>query len=53
MRKVDETARDCIDKSNVLFTYRDLPPTGRNWQPYFQRTFEVYTKLWKHQQIYR
>ena len=32
---------------------RDLAPTGRNWQPYFQRTFEVYTKLWKFQQTNR
>ena len=32
---------------------RDLPPTGKNWQPYFQRTFEVYTKLWKFQQVNR
>jgi hypothetical protein len=26
---------------------RDLPPTGghKQWHPYFQRTFEVYTKV--------
>ena len=29
---------------------RDLSPTGKNWQPYFQKTFEVFTKLWKYQQ---
>ncbi|KAI8903767.1 protein SCAI [Gorgonomyces haynaldii] len=43
-----------LDKSQALFAgLRDLPHTGRNWQPYFQRTFEVYTRLWKHQQIHR
>lgn len=40
-----------LEKSQQLFAgLRDLPPTGRNWQPYFQRTFEVYTRLWKFQQ---
>ncbi|KAI9095450.1 protein SCAI [Phlyctochytrium arcticum] len=43
-----------LEKSQQLFAgLRDLPPTGRNWQPYFQRTFEVYTKLWKFQQLHR
>jgi hypothetical protein len=29
---------------------RELPPTGgqKQWQPYFQRTFEVYTKVNTH-----
>jgi len=26
-------------------TRRDLPQYGKQWQPYFQRTFEVYTKV--------
>ncbi|KAJ3215228.1 hypothetical protein HDU67_000715 [Dinochytrium kinnereticum] len=43
-----------LEKSQQLFAgLRDLPPTGKNWQPYFQRTFEVYTKLWKFQQQHR
>ncbi|KAI9343185.1 protein SCAI [Obelidium mucronatum] len=43
-----------LEKSQQLFAgLRDLPPTGKNWQPYFQRTFEVYTKLWKFQQTHR
>ncbi|RKO96569.1 hypothetical protein CAUPRSCDRAFT_7976, partial [Caulochytrium protostelioides] len=43
-----------LEKSQQLFAgLRDLPPTGRNWQPYFHRTFEVYTKLWKYQQQHR
>ncbi|KAJ3154060.1 hypothetical protein HDU86_004985 [Geranomyces michiganensis] len=43
-----------LEKSQQLFAgLRDLPPTGKNWQPYFQRTFEVYTKLWKFQQMHR
>jgi len=24
---------------------RDLPQFGRHWQPYFQKTFEIYTKV--------
>ena len=43
-----------VEKSQQLFAgLKELPPTGRGWQPYFQRTFEVYTKLWKFQQQYR
>lgn len=34
--------------------YRDLPQYGhRQWQAYFGRTFDVYTKLWKFQQQHR
>lgn len=33
------------------FYFRDLPLYGqRQYQPYFARTFETYTKLWKFQQ---
>ncbi|KAF9974234.1 hypothetical protein BGZ73_002420 [Actinomortierella ambigua] len=41
-----------LEKSQQLFAgLRDLPPTGaKQWQPYFQKTFEVFTKLWKFQQ---
>ncbi|KAF9999873.1 hypothetical protein BGZ65_004832, partial [Modicella reniformis] len=29
----------------------DLPPTGsKQWQPYFQKTFEIFAKLWRFQQ---
>jgi hypothetical protein len=49
-----EEYRYYLDKSQQLFAgLRELPHTGRNWQPYFQRTFEVYTRLWKHQQTHR
>lgn len=49
-----EEYRYYLDKSQQLFAgLRELPNTGRNWQPYFQRTFEVFTKLWKHQQQHR
>ncbi|TPX50258.1 hypothetical protein SeLEV6574_g01006 [Synchytrium endobioticum] len=52
--KVVEEFLFLLEKSQQLFAgLRDLPPTGRNWQPYFQRTFEVYTKLWKYQQQHR
>ncbi|KAJ3183275.1 hypothetical protein HDU85_002301 [Gaertneriomyces sp. JEL0708] len=46
--------RYLLEKSHQLFAgLKDLPPTGRNWQSYFHRTFEVYTKLWKFQQQHR
>lgn len=33
---------------------RDLPQYGhKQWQAYFGRTFDVYTKLWKFQQQHR
>ncbi|KAI8918066.1 protein SCAI [Entophlyctis helioformis] len=52
--KIVEEFQYLLEKSQQLFAgLRDLPPTGRNWQPYFQRTFEVYTKIWKFQQTYR
>ncbi|TPX36317.1 hypothetical protein SmJEL517_g01484 [Synchytrium microbalum] len=52
--KIVEEFLFLLEKSQQLFAgLRDLPPTGRNWQPYFQRTFEVYTKLWKYQQQHR
>ena len=44
---VDEFAY-LLEKSQQLFAgLRDLPPSGnaKTWQPYFQRTFEVYTKV--------
>jgi len=43
-----------LERSQQLFSgLRDVPQFGKQWQPYFQRTFEVYTKLWKFQQIHR
>ncbi|KAJ3125390.1 hypothetical protein HK100_010835 [Physocladia obscura] len=52
--KIVEEFQYLLEKSQQLFSgLRDLPPTGKNWQPYFQRTFEVYTKLWKFQQTHR
>jgi Protein SCAI len=54
MKNPIEEYRYYLDKSQQLFAgLRELPHTGRNWQPYFQRTFEVYTRLWKHQQQHR
>lgn len=33
---------------------RDLPQYGhKQWQAYFGRTFDIYTKLWKFQQQHR
>ena len=45
------------EKSRVLFNgLRELPQYGhktQQWQAYFGRTFDVYTKLWKFQQQHR
>ncbi|KAK2505833.1 hypothetical protein MC885_014944 [Smutsia gigantea] len=38
----------------LICYYRDLPQYGqKQWQSYFGRTFDVYTKLWKFQQQHR
>uniref|UniRef100_A0A8C7L7J5 Suppressor of cancer cell invasion n=1 Tax=Oncorhynchus kisutch TaxID=8019 RepID=A0A8C7L7J5_ONCKI len=44
-----------LDKSKQLFNgLRDLPQyRHKQWQSYFGRTFDVYTKLWKFQQQHR
>ncbi|CAG0888666.1 unnamed protein product, partial [Cyprideis torosa] len=44
-----------LEKSKQLFNgLRDLPQYGhKQWQNYFGRTFDVYTKLWKFQQQHR
>jgi hypothetical protein len=46
-----------LDKSRQLFNgLRELPQYGHQnnqWQAYFGRTFDVYTKLWKYQQEHR
>ncbi|XP_050684185.1 protein SCAI isoform X2 [Leptidea sinapis] len=62
MNPTDETDRKIIiefchllEKSKVLFNgLRELPQYGyKQWQSYFGRTFDVYTKLWKFQQQHR
>ncbi|CDS43152.1 conserved hypothetical protein [Echinococcus multilocularis] len=44
-----------LEKSKQLFNgLRDLPQYGhKQWQTYFGRTFDVYTKLWKFQRLHR
>lgn len=43
-----------LDKSHQVFEgLRELPSFGSSWRAYFQKTFEVFTKLWKYQQNYR
>uniref|UniRef100_F6YDK0 Protein SCAI n=1 Tax=Ciona intestinalis TaxID=7719 RepID=F6YDK0_CIOIN len=51
-RKVVQEFCELLECSKQLFNgLRDLPQYGqRQWQPYFARTFETYTKLWKFQQ---
>ncbi|CAG8582397.1 7270_t:CDS:10 [Cetraspora pellucida] len=47
-QRIVEEFQYLLEKSQQLFAgLRDLSPTGgRQWQPYFQRTFEVYTKVY-------
>ncbi|ORY97869.1 hypothetical protein BCR43DRAFT_523976 [Syncephalastrum racemosum] len=55
-QKLVEEFQYLLEKSQSLFSgLRDLPPTGshRQWRPYFEKTFEIYTKLWKFQQLHR
>lgn len=43
-----------MERSQELFTgLRELPQFGKEWKQHFQATFEVYTKLWKYQQMHR
>ena len=46
-----------VEKSKQLFNgLRELPQYGHQsnqWQAYFGRTFDVYTKLWRFQQEHR
>ncbi|KYR01044.1 UPF0682 family protein [Tieghemostelium lacteum] len=49
-----KTFENLLRKSQrLVIGLRDLPQFGRQWQPFFQKTFEIYTKLWKFQQQYR
>ncbi|XP_053214724.1 protein SCAI-like [Panonychus citri] len=54
-RKIVAEFCHLLEKSKQLFNgLRDLPQYGhKQWQPYFGRTFDVYTKLWKFQQQHR
>ncbi|CAF1368319.1 unnamed protein product [Rotaria sp. Silwood1] len=53
--KIVEEFTHLLEKSKQLFNgLRDLPQYGhKQWQPYFGRTFDVYTRLWKFQQQHR
>ncbi|CAF4633078.1 unnamed protein product [Rotaria sp. Silwood1] len=53
--KIVQEFSHLLEKSKQLFNgLRDLPQYGhKQWQPYFGRTFDVYTKLWKFQQQHR
>ena len=54
-RKIVAEFVHLLEKSKQLFNgLRDLPPYGhKQWQGYFGRTFDIYTKLWKFQQQHR
>ncbi|XP_023248332.1 protein SCAI [Copidosoma floridanum] len=54
-RKVVVEFCHLLEKSKQLFNgLRDLPQYGhKQWQAYFGRTFDIYTKLWKFQQQHR
>ncbi|CAF4577053.1 unnamed protein product, partial [Rotaria sp. Silwood2] len=53
--KIVQEFSHLLEKSKQLFNgLRDLPQYGhKQWQPYFARTFDVYTRLWKFQQQHR
>uniref|UniRef100_T1J794 Protein SCAI n=1 Tax=Strigamia maritima TaxID=126957 RepID=T1J794_STRMM len=49
-RKIVNEFCHLLEKSK----HRDLPQYGhKQWQAYFSRTFDIYTKLWKFQQQHR
>lgn len=52
MGTVNEVFWTLADKADKKFSrLRDLPPYGGNrWESYFNKAFQVYTKLWKFQQ---
>ena len=54
-RKIVAEFAHLLEKSKQLFNgLRDLPSHGhKQWQGYFGRTFDIYTKLWKFQQQHR
>merc|ERR550534_3512007 len=54
-RKIVNEFCHLLEKSKQLFNgLRDMPQYGhKQWQAYFGRTFDVYTKLWKFQQQHR
>lgn len=47
-------ASPSLEISNCCLFSRDLPQYGhKQWQAYFGRTFDIYTRLWKFQQQHR
>ena len=54
-RKVVNEFCHLLEKSKQLFNgLRDMPQYGhKQWQAYFGRTFDIFTKLWKFQQQHR
>ena len=54
-RKIVNEFCHLLEKSKQLFNgLRDMPQYGhKQWQGYFGRTFDIYTKLWKFQQQHR
>ncbi|KAJ2156925.1 hypothetical protein GGF46_004862 [Coemansia sp. RSA 552] len=54
-REIVEEFEYLLEKSQQLFAgLSDLPEIGsKYWLPHFQRTFEVYTKLWRFQTQHR
>jgi len=45
---------ELLEKGQQQFAgLRDLATHGKQWETYFQNTFEIFTKLWKFQQTHR
>jgi hypothetical protein len=54
MEDVSASFASLLEKSFQMFAgLRDLGPFGNRYQAYFQKTFEVYTRLWRFQQQHR
>jgi hypothetical protein len=54
--RIVQQYQDLVQRSQRYFAgLRELPQCGarRLWQPYFQKTFETYTQLWKYQLDHR
>jgi len=45
-RRVCEEFVQLLERSQQLFAgLRDIPMFGKQWEPYFQRTFDIYTRV--------
>jgi len=54
MADICEQFNNLRAKGEKIFTrLRALPPVGAYWEPFFEKAFNIYSKLWKMQQEHR